>query len=148
MSRFLVRQISAEETIELRWPILRSGLPRESAVFEGDDRPDTCHFGAFSGPSLMGVATVLRAPLPEQPERLPAMQLRGMAVREEARGLGCGSALVRTCELEARLHEMNMLWCNARSPAVEFYRRHGFETLGGEFEIPTAGPHWRMLLEI
>jgi hypothetical protein len=29
-----------------------------------------------------------------------------------------------------------------------FYARYGFQTQGGIFEIPTAGPHVRMLLAL
>ena len=35
----VVRQIPASETIAIRWPILRPGFPRETAIFDGDDAP-------------------------------------------------------------------------------------------------------------
>lgn len=145
--RFEIRRISAEETIPLRWPILRAGLPRETAVFEGDDWPDTQHFGAFVGGQLHGIATILRAPFPAEPE-LKARQLRGMAVLPETQGTGCGAALVTACIAAARSAGAAVLWCNARTPASKFYARQGFQTVGGEFEIPTAGPHYRMFLSL
>src|SRR3954462_3608510 len=93
---FEIRRISAEETIPLRWPILRAGLPRETAIFEGDDWPETQHFGAFAGAELHGIATILRAPFPAEPAA-EARQLRGMAVLPETRGTGCGAVLVAAC---------------------------------------------------
>ena len=33
------------------------------------------------------------------------------------------------------------LWCNARLPAVGFYRRGGFEVVSDEFDVPGIGPH-------
>ena len=143
-----IRLISAEETIAIRLPILRAGMPRDAAVFPGDDDPATRHFGAFWNNALAGVATLLRAPLPERPETADAWQLRGMATLPEVRGLGCGAALLRACIDHARAEGGGLLWCNARSPAVPFYRRHGMETVGEEFEIPTAGPHFRMFMEL
>ena len=37
MPAFEVRLITAEETLPLRHPILRAGLPRETAIFPGDE---------------------------------------------------------------------------------------------------------------
>ncbi len=145
-SRCVIREIGAEETIPLRWTILRAGLERETAIFPGDDDPETRHFASFAGEKMTGIASTYCARLPERPAVEAARQLRGMAVIPEARGLHHGAALVRHCELHARVSGAKLLWCNARTPAVEFYRRHGFQTLGAEFEIPTAGPHWRMFL--
>src|SRR2546426_202046 len=96
-TRFQIREISAEETIALRWPILRAELARETAIFEGDDAPGTQHFGAFEEGRLAGVATILRAGLPGDAAAREARQLRGMAVAPEVQGQGCGTALVETC---------------------------------------------------
>ncbi len=40
---------------------------------------------------------------------------------------------------------VRILWANARKPAAEFYRKYGWEIVSEEFEIPTAGPHFRMV---
>jgi GNAT superfamily N-acetyltransferase len=148
MQKCEVREITAGETIPIRCAILRPGFPPEAAIFEGDDRPDTRHFGCFLDGQLQGVASIYRAPLPGGVPVQEGFQLRGMAVQPEMRGRGCGVALVRACELQARSQGADLLWCNARSKAVEFYRRHGFSTVGEEFDIPTVGPHWRMVLPL
>jgi hypothetical protein len=36
------------------------------------------------------------------------------------------------------------VWCNARTPAVGFYEKLGFSTIGEEFELPPIGPHYLM----
>jgi ribosomal protein S18 acetylase RimI-like enzyme len=36
------------------------------------------------------------------------------------------------------------LWCNAREPAVGFYRRMGWRVISERFHIETAGPHFKM----
>jgi len=41
-----------------------------------------------------------------------------------------------------------LLWANVRKPAVEFYRKHGWIIVSDEFEIPTAGPHFKMLRQL
>jgi GNAT superfamily N-acetyltransferase len=143
-----IQPITAEETIAIRLPILRAGMLREAAIFPGDDAATTRHFGAFWNGQLAGVASIYRAALPEQPEVEEAWQLRGMATLPEVRGFGCGGSLVRACLDHAHEQGGTLLWCNARTPAVRFYLKHGLQTLGKEFDIPTAGPHFRMFIAL
>jgi len=145
MPQFEVRRITAEETLPLRHPILREGLPRETAIFTGDEAETSQHFGAFLDGKLVGVATIHFVPLLDRPDFDPAYQLRGMATAPEVRGMGAGRALVEACVEAAREAGAHWIWCNARTPAAGFYAQNGFKTTGGIFEIPTAGPHVRML---
>ncbi len=141
----MIRPISAAETIEVRWPVLRPGYPRESAVFAGDDLETTHHLGAFDGSGkLVGVASIYLVPMPGKPDAANAWQLRGMATLPEARGSGQGRALVAACVDAARAAGGTVIWCNARISAAPFYGKHGWQILGPEFEIPTVGPHFRM----
>lgn len=138
-----VRPITAEETWPLRLAVLRPGRPIESARFPGDDAPGTRHFGAFRNGQLLGIASLYAAEMPARPGEL-AFQLRGMATAPEARGLGLGRALVHACIEFARESGVRLIWCNARTGAVGFYRKLGFEVFGNEFEIADVGPHFRM----
>jgi GNAT superfamily N-acetyltransferase len=144
----MIRTISAPETHALRLPILRAGMPPDSAIFPGDESADARHFGAFAGDRLVGVASIYPAPLPERPDLKATWQLRGMATLPEVRGQGFGRALVQACLEHAREQGADALWCNARTPAVSFYEHFGLATLGPEFEIPTAGPHYRMWISL
>ena len=38
-----------------------------------------------------------------------------------------------------------LLWCNARTPAVGFYENMRWRVVSAPFEIPTAGPHVKMV---
>ena len=140
-----IRAIAADATVELRHAVLRAGLPRETAIFPGDDASRSRHFGAFIGGRLVGVATIHGAPAPDRPAAELAYQVRGMATAAEARRQGVGGALLAACVAEAQRLAARWIWCNARTPAAPFYARHGFEILGEVFDIPTAGPHVRMI---
>ena len=145
----MIRAISAAETIAVRWPVLRPGFPRETAVFDGDDAPGTLHFGAFDGGVLVGVASIFLAPFPAKPDLAkqdvsPTWQLRGMATLPEVRGAGFGTALLDACVAAAREKGAMLIWCNARSGAAKFYAQHGWQIAGEEFDIPSVGPHFRM----
>ena len=144
-----IREIPAHQTLAIRLAILRAGMPPESARFPGDELESTRHFGAFlSDGTHVGVASIYPAPLPEAPRTANTWQLRGMATLPEVRGQGAGRALLLACMDAARAQGGTLLWCNARTGALEFYRKHGLTTIGEEFEIPTAGPHYRMRIPL
>ena len=137
-----IQQVAADDVIDLRHAVLRAGLPRDAAVFEGDDLPTTMHFGAiFEDGTLVACASFLL----NSYEGQPAWQLRGMATHPDFRSLGLGGALLEAAEMMiVRKSPVRFLWCNARTPALNFYQRQGWSPVSEVFEIPTAGPHVRM----
>jgi GNAT superfamily N-acetyltransferase len=139
----LVRPATAGELIDLRHRVLRAGLPRDAAVFPGDELPTSIHVGAFDpAGSAVCCATFHRS----QWEDAPAWQLRGMATDDGYRGRGVGAVVLQLAEELARSDPagIRQLWCNARIAAVPFYRRAGWTAVSEAFEIPTAGIHFRM----
>lgn len=135
------RRTGVERLLPLRHRELRAGLAFEAARFEADDEPSTFHFGAFLGEENIGCASFMLNGL----EGEPAYQLRGMATRADLAGCGIGRALLafalRTLRDETAVRR---LWCNARVPAVGFYQKQGWAVVSDLFQIPTAGPHYRM----
>ena len=143
-----LRRARAEEVIDLRHAVLRQGLPREAAVFEGDESPASRHYAAFAGGAVICCATLHAVPW----EGTPAWQLRGMATTPEFRGKGVGRELMALIESDLLRDARRdgegvprLLWCNARVPAAGFYRTLGWRVVSEQFEIPTAGPHYRMV---
>jgi N-acetylglutamate synthase-like GNAT family acetyltransferase len=136
-----IRQVKVGMILDVRHRILRGGLPRESANFEGDDLPDTIHLAAIHEDKVVGCATVLR----ESFEGEPACKLRGMAVDANLQGHGAGKMLLLAVHKIADDSGVKVSWANARTPALGFYRRFGWETVGEEFVVPTAGPHFKIV---
>jgi ribosomal protein S18 acetylase RimI-like enzyme len=88
---------------------------------------------------------VLPNAYPLRPELGGAWQLRGMATTPERQGQGIGGRLVATALSELRRRGGAIVWCDARTSAVGFYRRHGFTAEGEEFLHEESGiPHYRM----
>ena len=139
----VVRAARWEEIVDLRHAVLRRGLPRVEAIFAGDDLPTSRHCGAFVDDLAVGCATLHAS----EWEGEPAWQLRGMATLPEFRGRGLGRAVLD--EMEAEFAPGRgagaLLWCNARVPAVGFYETMGWRVVSPGFEIPTAGPHVKMI---
>ena len=137
---FHVRPIAAAEARPLRHTILRPTQPFEATVYPLDDQPESGHFGAFLGDTLVGVASVYHEAPPGETDAR-AWRLRGMATVEAARGQGIGSALMQACFGHVRSHGGGVLWFNARTTAAGFYRRFGFAVQGSIFDIEGIGPH-------
>ena len=142
----VTRGIETEDTYRLRSAVLRPNRPLETCFFSGDDESSTVHFGAFQNDRLIGIASLYNVPCGAMGDR-SGLQIRGMAVEPEVRGLGFGRCLVNRCIQHSRRGATNLVWCNARSTAVEFYRELGFKTVGNEFEIPEVGPHLVMVYD-
>jgi predicted GNAT family N-acyltransferase len=134
-----IRPANSSEIIDLRHRVLRAGLPREAAIFDGDDLPTTKHFLAEHDGKIIACATMLL----NQWQGEAAWQVRGMAVEPNFRGQGIGRQLLAT--IESGAGDVRLLWCNARVPAMEFYRSAGWAIASDEFEIPSAGPHFKMI---
>ena len=142
-----VRPITAVQARIVRLPVLRTGLPPESAILPKDDDPETRHFGAFDGERLIAVATFF----PEAYARRhhdPAWRLRGMATVESARRRGAGRALIDEGVRLAQRDGAILMWCHARVGAQGFYEKMGFTTHGPMFELPPAGRHYVMIKDL
>lgn len=134
----VIRRGTAAEVIDVRHAVLRPGRPRATAVFSGDDAPDTRHWVAEVEGRVVGVASVMAAPAPDG---LPASwQLRGMAVLPELQGRHVGAELLRAVQADVA----DPLWCNARAAVEGFYAGLGWRGVGELFEIEPIGPHRRM----
>jgi predicted GNAT family N-acyltransferase len=128
--------------VDLRHAVLRAGLPRETAIFPGDDSASARHVVAVTQDGrVVGCVTVH----PSTWEGSPAWQLRGMATDPAFRAAGVGRAMLLYLEqMLAAESGVRQLWCNARTPARGFYARLGWRVVSGVFEIPSAGPHVKM----
>lgn len=144
-----IRPILSQQTHVLRQRILRPHQTLAEMDYEGDNAEGARHYGAFREGQLVGVGSVRRALLPESHQRpgddlRSAWQIRGMAVSEDVRGLGFGTGILRAIIGWAARHDGTLIWCNARTPALNLYRREGFETRGDEYSPPHIGPHYFM----
>jgi GNAT superfamily N-acetyltransferase len=141
MSGIRIERVAVEAIIDLRHAILRPGLPRETARFPGDDDPQTVHLAAKAGPKVVGCATILVNEW--NGER--ACQLRGMAIDPAYQRRGIGRKMLAEVDLISAQKGTRLLWANVRKPATEFYQKCEWVIASEEFEIPTAGPHFKMV---
>lgn len=141
--KFLIKQITAQETYAVRHPVLRTGKPIESCVFSGDNLDTTIHLGLYYERKLIGVVSFMSGSTSffKEPYQY---QLRGMALLKKFQNKALGALLTGYGERVLREQKASLIWCNARKKAVNFYRRNGFKTIGEPFDIPEIGTHCTM----
>jgi len=142
-----VRQATVTEIRSLRETVLRPGLPPEASVYP-EDR-EAVHIGAWQHGILVGCATVFPAAWPGPPEVADAWRLRGMAVSAELQGLGIGRQVLTAAVSAAVDAGASLLWANARSTALPFYEKEGWQVVGAEFVTGDTGlPHRKIVREV
>lgn len=137
----VVREISTRDEMEEVYLIRDEIFVHEQALtndarFDPDDRR-SIHFLAYLGGKPVGTGrlTILAR----------EAQVAWVAVREPYRNYGVGKAVMIAILERARDEEADYVVLNAQLHALEFYRRLGFDTLGGEFRM-SGIPHQVMLL--
>jgi GNAT superfamily N-acetyltransferase len=171
----VARAVSVEVVRPLRARILRPGLPLEESVYPGDDHPEAAHVAVvvsaasgsdaeegnrFDDDVVVAVGSVFEEDPPPvlagSAEVVAAAhggrfwRVRGMATAEGWRGRGLGGAVLHALLERAAAGGPGVVWCNARVPAIAFYRRAEFREVGDVFEAPGIGPHvvmWRAVAD-
>jgi GNAT superfamily N-acetyltransferase len=139
---FAIRFITEEDGRPLRWSYLRPGMPQGGSIY--DRAADAFHVGAFAGAALVGSVSLL---LEDQSGGVTpgVWRLRGMITHPDWRGRNAGGAALRFGIAELERRGAGLVWCDGRVAALAFYRRHGFQPVGAEFETPGTGPHYRLI---
>lgn len=141
----VVRRATVGEIMPLRRAILRPGYPPEASRYAEDDV--AVHVGAWDDGVLVGCATVFADPWAGPPPVAAAWRLRGMAVDTTRQGSGVGAQVLAEAVAAARAAGAPMMWANARSTALGFYQRYGWQVAGAEFLASDTGlPHHPIVL--
>jgi len=136
-----IKEISAEETFPIRLEVLRKNIPLPYE-FIGDFEVETFHLGAFKNNKLIAVSSYMKSSCKDLEGS--QYQLRGMATLMEFQGFGAGKLMLEQAFGILKEKKINILWCNARIAAVDFYKKQGFKTFGKKFTIPFVGEHYVM----
>ena len=142
-----VKRISARDTLPIRQKILRLGKPEDTCVFKDDERDQTFHLGAFVDKKLVSIASFYfhhndTFNVENQ------YQLRGMATLEQFQRQGFSTELLKVAFPMVKQNFCDIIWCNARIEARDFYEQLGFVAKGEEFDIPDVGKHILMCKEL
>lgn len=143
----IIKEIPSKDTYIVRQPVLRKGKPIESCIFEGDDLDTTHHFGLFDQKQLTGIISLFSQTNTIFADENQA-QIRGMAVLDTHQKKGFGEALVQHCENYCKAQNVDLIWFNARTAAVGFYKKMNYQIIGEAFDIKDVGEHYLMFKKL
>ena len=136
------RRIEATDLYEMRARVVNAGIERTRPDFDGDDEPETRHYGYYLDDAIVCCATLMSACW----EGEAAWQLRGMATEPACRNQGLGARFLHAIESDILAHsDRRIVWCNARVAAIPFYERQGWRLMSEPFHIEAVGLHRKML---
>jgi predicted GNAT family N-acyltransferase len=138
-----IKEVTIEDILPLRQEVLRNGKPLEECFFDGDSSINTIHLALFINKKIIGAATLLN----DSHKNFTfesQIRLRGMAIKPNVQKIGLGKRLLHHIEKESKKKAPVLLWFNARTTAVDFYKKEGFLVEGKEFNMNGVGPHFLM----
>ncbi|MEY3834983.1 MAG: hypothetical protein RI989_411 [Bacteroidota bacterium] len=143
----LARRLQPEDIQQLRNEVLWPHKTFENCILETDRLSTTFHFGVQIDDLTVATVTFQEETSSKLPQE-KQYRLRAMAVREGYRGQGFGDAIVEVGVKYLSSLGIQVVWCDARVAALNFYRRLQFEEFEEEYEIPIIGLHrfmWKVL---
>lgn len=136
------------DCIDLRSRILRPGQNIDLCHFPEDHFESTFHLGISDDNTIVCNGTFIKNMNPIFSEFKNQYRLRGMATDFNYQGQGFGRILLKKAEEILFEKNCELLWCNAREGAFQFYEKCGYEYHGELFDIAGVGPHKVMFKKI
>lgn len=120
----LIKEIKAEDTWELRRSVM---WPTKSLEYvKLDDDSIGQHFGLFSHTKLVSVVSLFIED--------NKAQFRKFATDTNEQGKGYGTALLTFVFNKLVQEGVTLIWCNARTDKVAFYKRFGMQETNQRFD--------------
>tara|TARA_B100001741_G_scaffold313155_1_gene318323 strand:+ start:306 stop:740 length:435 start_codon:yes stop_codon:yes gene_type:complete len=142
-----IKEVSAKQIRKLRHITLRQGKPFSTTTYKKDNFLETFHLAVFEKNKIVSCATFY----PEATKVFKskkAYRLRGMATDLDFQKKGYGKKIMQEAFKKIQNKKGNLLWCNARLIAVDFYKKLGLKTIGEKFNISDIGPHYLMYIKL
>tara|TARA_B100000767_G_scaffold264648_1_gene279767 strand:+ start:97 stop:534 length:438 start_codon:yes stop_codon:yes gene_type:complete len=142
-----IRKIAPKECYPIRQKVLWQHKNIDDCGIAIDDQKDAFHLGAYLNDELVCIGSFFKQNHAEfsAPRQY---RLRAMATLPKAQHKGLAKILLEKSFNEFKLHNIDLLWCDARVVAKGFYSKLGFVTNGDSYEIPIIGTHYLMYKKI
>lgn len=116
-----------DEAVSIRYDVLRKPLGLDFSIEQLQSEWADVHLVCYADNGEMLGCLVLS-------KKENALKMRQVAVKERLRGSGVGKALVEAAETYAKTNGYEVILLNARSNAVSFYERLGYEIISDTFQ--------------
>ena len=142
-----INKVDAESIRPLRHSELRKGQDFSTTSYLKDYEEGTFHMACIVDEGIVSCATFY-AQTSMKVKSDNAYRLRGMATDSNLQRQCYARNLMIESFKELKKRDCDMVWCNARLVAVNFYKSVGFKIIGELFDIEAIGPHYYMYKEI
>ncbi|MNJ97642.1 Acetyltransferase (GNAT) family protein [compost metagenome] len=143
----MIKFVPLEVVLPLRSKMLRNGAPIDECVLPTDEAQGIFHLAYYVDETTIATVGTFY-PQDLEGKDGHGYQLRGMATDTSFFGKGYGAILIKYALDYLIEAKADYIWCNARTSAVDFYKKQGFEIISEEFEISGVGPHYIMILNL
>ena len=142
-----INKVGAEKIRPLRHSELRKGQDFSTTSYLKDNEEGTFHMACNVDDKIVSCVTFYAQTSMKIKSDNP-YRLRGMATDSQFQRKGYARNLIVESFKEIKKRDCDMVWCNARLVAVNFYKSVGFKIIGELFDIEAIGPHYYMYKEI
>ena len=142
-----ISKVDAKKVRPLRHAELRKGQDFSTTSYIEDYEAGTFHMVCIVDEKIVTCASYY-AEKSIKIKSNRAYRLRGMATDSNFQRKGYASDLMAESFKELKKRDCDIVWCNARLGAVDFYKSVGFKIIGEIFDIAEIGPHYYMYKEI
>jgi predicted GNAT family N-acyltransferase len=118
-----IKKVAIEDILEIRHKVLWPHKSPDFVKVPEDD--EATHFGLYYNESLVSVISLFADG--------KDVRFRKFATIHEFQGQGLGSQLLAYVIDHAREQQCEQIWCDARSSAMGFYKKFGFEKFSEPF---------------
>jgi GNAT superfamily N-acetyltransferase len=133
-----IREVSLEQTLDLRDAILSPGHPGRPVVWPYDDDA-AVHYGAFAPVTSERVGCVSVCPgSMDGSDPASSYRFHSMAVATQWQGMGIGRELLVHLAVQLSGRQAELMFATARSSALGFYLRCGMAP-GGFMTVKETG---------
>jgi len=142
-----ITKVDADKVRALRHSELRKGQDFSTTSYLKDYEVGAFHMACIVDKKIVTCASYY----PEKSMKIKsdnAYRLRGMATDSSFQRKGYATGLMNESFKELKNRDCDMVWCNARLGAVDFYKSAGFKITGELFDIQGIGPHYYMYKEL
>ena len=138
-----INKVDSENIRPLRHSELRKGQDFSTTSYLKDYEEGTFHMACILDGKIVTCATFY-AEKSLKIKSNNSYRLRGMATDSKFQRKGYARNLMLESFKELKKRDCDMVWCNARLVAVNFYESLGFKITGELFNIEAIGPHYYM----
>lgn len=118
-----IRKVSVEDILPIRHKVLWPDKPFEFVKVDGDE--EGIHLGLYQDSKLVTIISLF--------EEGKSMRFRKFATLAAYQNRGLGKMMILKVIDYAKENNFERLWCDARTDALNFYKRVGFEKFSEPF---------------